>query len=53
MQKAIRDANNDDFTMVQNLLLVTGSPFQEHPDFEELALPPTEQEKRTALSCSS
>jgi len=53
MQKAISDANNDDFTMVQNLLLVTGSPFQEHPDFEELALPPNELEKGIALSCSS
>lgn len=53
MQTAINKAENDDFSMVNDLLFVTRRPFEEHPDLNALAKPPNEQEKGIALSCSS
>lgn len=53
MQTAISKAENDDFSMVNDLLSVTSSPFAEHASLEDLASPPNEQEKGIALSCSS
>ena len=53
MQTAISKAQNDDFSAVHDLLLVIANPFAEHPEYEHLSKPPSEQEKGLALSCSS
>ncbi|MFT6267514.1 MAG: hypothetical protein ACJAVV_000312 [Alphaproteobacteria bacterium] len=53
MQQAIAKANNDDFSMVDALITVTKSPFDEHPELSHLARVPSEKDKGIAISCSS
>jgi uncharacterized protein YdiU (UPF0061 family) len=53
MQQAIAKASQDDFSMVNELLIVTKHPFDEHPELTYLAQAPSEQDKGIALSCSS
>lgn len=53
MQSAILAAQNDDFSVMHDLLNVICTPFEEHPEFTHLSVPPTEIEKGVALSCSS
>lgn len=53
MQSAIEKAESDDFSAFKNLLKVVTSPFDEHPDLNELSLAPEDSSKGIALSCSS
>ncbi len=53
MQQAIAKATEDDFEMVNTLMQLVTHPFDEHPQYHELALPPSDKEKGIALSCSS
>ena len=53
LQEAIEKANMDDFTMVNDLLKVAYSPFEEHPELEYLAKLTPSSAKNIKLSCSS
>lgn len=53
MQAAIAQAENNDFSLVNDLLTVTSAPFHEHPALDALSKPPSNDEKGIALSCSS
>ncbi len=53
LQEAIEKAEQKDFTMVNDLLKVALSPFEEHPDFEHLAARASMEAKNIKLSCSS
>ncbi len=52
-QQAIDLAQQNDFSMAENLLRVLLSPFDEHPDFEHYANLPPEWGKHLEISCSS
>lgn len=52
-QQAITQANDYDYSLVNDLLQVLQSPFEEHPEFETLAALPPEWGRKMVLSCSS
>ena len=52
-QKAIKEAQEGDFSETENLLKVLKSPFREQPGFERYAAEPPASELGIALSCSS
>ncbi|MEZ5540360.1 MAG: YdiU family protein [Pseudomonadales bacterium] len=52
-QQAIDLAQQNDFTMAENLLKVLLAPFDEHPDFAHYANLPPEWGKHLEISCSS
>ncbi|PSV18395.1 YdiU family protein [Photobacterium leiognathi subsp. mandapamensis] len=52
-QLAIDSAEQGDFTLVENLLTILHDPFDEHPDFEDLADLPPKWGKELEISCSS
>ena len=52
-QQAIENAQKGDFSMVENLLQVLLTPFDEHPAFESFAAFPPEWGKHLDISCSS
>ncbi|MCY4046104.1 MAG: YdiU family protein [Cellvibrionales bacterium] len=52
-QQAIDAAKKDDFTLVNDLLHVLQSPFDEHEAFEHFAKPPEPKDKHIPISCSS
>ena len=53
LQKAIDKVNEDDFSMVEELLTVALAPFDEHPELEYLCKPTPTNFKNVCLSCSS
>lgn len=53
LQEAIEKAEVHNFTMVNDLLTVALSPFEEHPDLEHLCKPAPMKLKNIKLSCSS
>ena len=53
LQEAINKANKDDFTLLNDLLKIAHSPFDEHPEFERYAQPTPENVNNLRLSCSS
>lgn len=53
LQEAIDKAKEHDFSMVNDLLKVALSPFDEHPDLEYLAKQTPASAKNSKLSCSS
>lgn len=52
-QQAIDKAEDGDFTMIEQLLVVLSAPFQEHPQFEHFADLPPAWGKVLEISCSS
>lgn len=53
LQEAIEKADEDNFEMVNELLKVALSPFDEHPELEHLCKPTPMKSKNIKLSCSS
>jgi len=53
LQEAIEGVQRDDFTLVEALLKVALSPFEEYPELEHLATPAPQNAKNIKLSCSS
>ncbi|MDD5052600.1 MAG: YdiU family protein [Sulfuricurvum sp.] len=53
LQEAIDLAENNDFALVNNLLKLAQSPFDEHEKFEHYAMPTPMKFKNLKLSCSS
>ncbi|MDP1784506.1 MAG: SELO family protein, partial [Sulfuricurvum sp.] len=53
LQEAIDLAENDDFTLVNDLLKLSQNPYEEHPEFDRYAAPTPTQHKNLKLSCSS
>ncbi|MFZ2891333.1 protein adenylyltransferase SelO [Sulfuricurvum sp.] len=53
LQEAIDAAEKDDFTLVNNLLMLAQNPYDEHPDFERYAGITPQQHTNLKLSCSS
>jgi uncharacterized protein YdiU (UPF0061 family) len=53
LQEAINDANEGNFTMIDDLLTVALSPFDEHVSLEYLNKPTPLKAKNIKLSCSS
>lgn len=52
-QQAIDKAEDGDFTMIDELLQVLSSPFDEHPEFNQFADKPPYWGKKLEISCSS
>lgn len=52
-QSAIEAAQGDDFSMVETLLKILQSPFDEWPEHEELSKPPAVGTPKVSVSCSS
>lgn len=53
LQEAIALAEQDDFSLVNDLLTLAQAPYQEHPQFERYAEPTPLKYKNLKLSCSS
>lgn len=53
LQEAIEAAEKNDFTLVNDLLTLAQSPYDEHPAFERYANSTPNQYKNLKLSCSS
>jgi uncharacterized protein YdiU (UPF0061 family) len=53
LQAAIQKADENDFTMLQDLLKVALAPFDEHKELEYLSKPTPSHAKNIKLSCSS
>lgn len=53
LQEAIMRADNDDFTLVDDLLRIARNPYGEHDAFERYALPTPPSLNNLKLSCSS
>jgi uncharacterized protein YdiU (UPF0061 family) len=53
LQEAIDRAKQFDFSMIEDLLKVALSPFDEHKELEHLAKPTPKKAKNIKLSCSS
>lgn len=53
LQEAIDAAENDDFTLVNDLLKIAQNPYDEHPEFEHYAGITPKQHTNLKLSCSS
>lgn len=53
LQEAIDKAQNDDFTLLNDLLHLAQNPYDEHEAFERYSLPTPHQFKNLKLSCSS
>lgn len=53
LQEAIDAAEKNDFTLVNDLLILAQNPYDEHPAFERYAGPTPNQYKNLKLSCSS
>ncbi|MCL9776152.1 protein adenylyltransferase SelO [Vibrio methylphosphonaticus] len=52
-QQAIEEAEQGDFSMVNTLLSVLKTPYDEHPELSILAAPPPEWGQKMTISCSS
>lgn len=52
-QQAIEHAEKGDFTMIEQLMTVLQSPFDEHPELSHFAERPPEWGKKLEISCSS
>lgn len=52
-QQAIDKAEDGDFTMIDELVQVLSSPFDEHPEFNQFADKPPYWGKKLEISCSS
>lgn len=52
-QQAIEHAEKGDFTMIEQLMAVLQSPFDEHPELSHFAERPPEWGKKLEISCSS
>ena len=51
---AIRKAQDEnDYTEIENLMKILGTPFDEHPEFEHYAGHPPEWAQQIEVSCSS
>lgn len=53
LQEAIVRAEKDDFSLLNDLLRIARSPYDEHPGFERYALPTPHHCTNLQLSCSS
>ena len=53
LQEAIDKAQIKDFSMIEDMLKVAHTPFDEHPDLEYLSKPTPKEYKNIKLSCSS
>ncbi|QOY51720.1 protein adenylyltransferase SelO [Candidatus Sulfurimonas baltica] len=53
LQEAIEKAQRHDFSMIEELLTVAQSPFEEHFELEHLSRSAPQQAKNLKLSCSS
>jgi uncharacterized protein YdiU (UPF0061 family) len=53
LQEAIDKAQEDDFSLVNDLLQLAQNPYDEHEPFERYSLPTPHQFKNLKLSCSS
>ncbi len=53
LQEAIEKAQEDDFSMIEDMLRVAHAPFKEHPELEYLAKETPTSAKNIKLSCSS
>jgi uncharacterized protein YdiU (UPF0061 family) len=53
LQEAIEKAEGHDFSMVEDLLKVALSPFEEHEELESLCKLAPMESKNIKLSCSS
>ncbi|MFT7003075.1 MAG: hypothetical protein ACJAWW_000409 [Sulfurimonas sp.] len=53
LQEAIEKAEQGEFSMIDELLVVAHSPFKEHPELEHLAKTAPLKSKNIKLSCSS
>ena len=53
LQRVIASAEKGDFSLFQQVEHVLRAPFEEHPTLAHLSLPPNDNEKGVALSCSS
>lgn len=53
LQEAIDKANKDDFSLLNDLLKIAHSPFEEHLEFERYAQPTPKEVNNIRLSCSS
>lgn len=53
LQEAIEQANEGDFSAVENLMILAKNPFDEHPVFEHYAKETPVKHKNLKLSCSS
>lgn len=53
LQEAIDKANKDDFSLLNELLDIAHTPFEEHPKFEHYAQPTPQNVNNLRLSCSS
>lgn len=54
LQKAIEKAEKDkDNSAINTLFMLLQTPFDEHPEFDDLANPPKNHEKHLEISCSS
>jgi len=53
LQEAIDCAENNDFTLVNDLLKLAQNPYDEHPEFERYAGVTPLQRQNLKLSCSS
>ena len=53
LQEAIDTAEKGDFTLVNTLLQLAQTPYEEHPEWERYSLPTPNEFKNLKLSCSS
>jgi uncharacterized protein YdiU (UPF0061 family) len=53
VQEAIEAAEEDDFSILETLVTVLTSPFEDHPEFARFSKPPANPQKGISLSCSS
>lgn len=53
LQEVIDKANKDDFSLLNDLLDIAHTPFDEHPNFEHYAQPTPQNVNNLRLSCSS
>lgn len=53
LQEAIEKAKEGDFTLVNDLLEIAQSPFDEHKEFERYSKPTPQEHANLQLSCSS
>lgn len=53
IQEAINDANEDNFELLNEILIIGQNPFKEHTDFERYSKATPEQFSNIKLSCSS
>ncbi|MFD2176574.1 protein adenylyltransferase SelO [Veronia pacifica] len=52
-QQAIEEAEKGSSKMIEDLVFLLSSPFDEHPEYHHLSLPPGDDGKGMVLTCSS